>query len=216
LLKKQRGKEIKYGSDLWTVELIRIYYQAALFYKMLDMYKFFENPFHVHYRKRTQWNKNEDVEIHGEFDIIGHLTMKDETDELSVQPVIIDLKLTGNIHSEFGDFCWGLPHLMNKTQPLLYLKLDHTIPTFDVPAKFMYWVFDKKTVPQMKPLEVSYSKLEDNEIDETIRMTFEKYCINVIYDWPEKPHFKVCEKCLLKSTCKAYINDPPLPDIFKI
>ena len=204
----------KYGPDTWKVELSRIFYQAAGFYRIANRFRLFNNPFSVHKRISSVWNRNDSVNLHGEYDINGILVVSDENGSLVEKEYIIDLKLTANLRSEYGDFAWGMPHLMDHTQPKMYIKIMALLD--DKIRSFMYWVFDKKAIPEFKPIEINYTKLEDAELDESIRKTHELISIYILKDWPEITNFKTCERCLLKDNCNAYKEDPPIPSIFQL
>lgn len=204
----------KYGPDTWKIELSRIFYQAASFYRIANRFRLFDNPFTVHKRISAIWNKNDSINLHGEYDIYGTLIVPDDDGSLIEKEYIIDLKLTANVRSEFGNYAWGLPHLMDHTQPKMYIKIMAIAD--DKIRSFMYWVFDKKGIPEFKPIEIKYSKLEDAELDEVIRKTHELLSIYILKGWPEITNFKTCENCLLKPNCNAYKKDPPIPSIFQL
>jgi hypothetical protein len=162
----------------------------------------------MHERVFAKWNKNEAIDLNGEYDLYCKLFIDGEFHDF-----IIDLKFTANVFNDFGAFCWGTPELMDHTQPILYMKITWL---HEKPRRFMYWVFDHKAVPNFKPIEKEFTTLNDYEIDESIRKTVEKASIYNITGWPANPSMKNCKTCLLKTTCEAFKLNPPVPIIYKI
>lgn len=204
---KQRVKN-KFGPDTWTTELKRLYYQAAKVYYHLLQYDMFSNDFYVHVRWDVPWNKNEKVILTGEWDMFGFLKY-----DVPV-PTIIDLKFTGSVRNEFGPFCWGTPHLMDHTQAKMYHKMYRLLYKSD--CEFMYMVYDKKPVPETLHLKKEYTTLEDYEVDESIRKAYNSYIENELIGWNENPSYDNCKSCLLKQSCKSYIDNPPKPPVIQI
>jgi len=62
----------------------------------------------------------EGVYLIGELDIFPVVI---QTKDKGKRRAVVDLKLTSNIHSKWGDFCWGAPEYMDHTQASAYTEL---------------------------------------------------------------------------------------------
>ena len=98
----------------------------------------------------------------------------------------IDLKLTMDITSTWGDFCWGRPDLLDVTQMICYHTLirgmENEYNDFasyppellkmagEGSIKGYYWVFGYKEEGFL-PLEVEYTPMRLAEFKENLRKT---------------------------------------------
>jgi len=134
---------------------------------------------------------------------------------------VIDLKLTQDRNSRFGEFCWGEPQYMNHNQAILYSYV------FKLP--FIYLVFDYrpkdfeagyKAIPvitsSMKNLSeehLNLAKHRDFDLKMTIQGTIDKIIMWDAHDYPAEPAPEICKLCPLNplngGDCKdAYIPQP--------
>lgn len=200
-----------YGVPLWegekTTDQIRIEAQAELFKDIVRMFKMRidkeGDKKNIQVNKKVRWGQYESeygiVYLSGTADI-------DDTpflynDEL-LDSITVDLKLTKNINTEFGDYCWGTPQLMDHTQAFLYMRIFQ--------RRFLYMVFDYKPTPEWKIVPVKFNSQRDLELDEAIRKTVERVRYHTIYGWNAVPQYYRCKDCPVNhikgGPCKEAIN----------
>lgn len=200
-----------------TVDQIRIEQQSLVFKQLCKKYMMVIEDFNTQTEIRHVLNS--------EFVLVGHPDIF-PTPILSrggLRMVGIDLKLTIDTSSEFGDFCWGRPELMDQTQGWMYkyiinnIKPEENTHLSDIlidsvvnmchqnEVNFYYWVYgyspkslNNKFVP------VKYDKHAELETKELIRKTMSIVEFNDKKGWPAIPSYKVCNDCPLKTTCKEY------------
>ncbi|MBC8315244.1 MAG: hypothetical protein H8E51_07050 [Bacteroidetes bacterium] len=120
---------------------------------------------------------------------------------------VIDLKLTGNIKSKFGKFCWGSPEDMDHLQGILYAWL------FGMP--FIYLVFDyPATNPGYKiyplntdidnsdPVSCVIAKERRRSLLQAIRGTINQILLEELHGWPKKKSSQ-CDYCPV-TTCEHH------------
>ena len=140
---------------------------------------------------------------------------------------IIDTKLTGNLSSSFGKYCWGTPEFIDFTQALFYFELvdgidysinPHLVKMFGKEMQFdnvifLYYVADYKVSEdklQCTFFEVSKTPDRMVELKETIRKT--AYALDMYrkQDYPANPVFELCKNCILNyksnGNCKVACN----------
>jgi hypothetical protein len=189
----------------------RICKQVYEFYNHLES---FNCTFESVQRKVTvPWHKNPDVTLTIKSDFEAIIEDHTKRDPLKVS-IIGDTKLTGNVNSDWGHYSWGSPWTMDHSQAHMY-NLVNLIET-GIPKSFFYFVYDTAPEPGSKIIEKEFTKLEEYEINETIRSAVEVYKKNDDEGWPEEPEYKRCQGCLLKNTCTAYQKQNPSPSIIKI
>ena len=155
----------------------------------------------------------------GELDIFPALVSTERGKILA----IIDLKLTSNVHSRWGDFCWGAPEFMDHTQAYQYLELvrdiditlnPHIAPILekfpyliqqgsDGDIGFNYWVFgyQKEPLEEQENLNiwVEYDALKQRELYESVRkyiaivQSFGQY--GTLNKVPARPSSDNCKNC---------------------
>lgn len=168
-----------------------------------------------------------DIQIqgHGEdfiAELNGHVKLKIKIDfygtivlEDGVYPLIGDLKLTANLHSQWGDFSWGNPFNMDHTQAMVYTYVFKKVmlesgEKFTKDPIFIYFVFDYKPIPEYKLIHVNPSPIRMSEMEESIRSVWEKIRVYERTGWPYNPSFVQCSKCPLNKTCPAVIKKQPI------
>ena len=122
----------------------------------------------------------------------------DDTDG-PVDKAIVDLKLTQNIYSQFGPFCWHFPHNMDHTQAFMYSHLWKKVRGESLP--FYYMVFDYKPTPEYKMIKKLVGTLEMYELKESIRKTIEKVNFHEGRGYFTNPLQSNCKDCPLAATC---------------
>lgn len=127
----------------------------------------------------------------------------------------VDIKLTENVYANFGDFCWGVPHLMDHTQAAIYaLSLAEADKDY---AKwfqdrypdagifpFYYLIVEHGTSMRYKLIRKRVLPNDVAEMKQTIRRTKAQLSAWREDNWPKTPNWKDCEGCPLASTCSEY------------
>lgn len=144
---------------------------------------------------------------------------------------IVDLKLTQDINSTFGDFCWGSAKYMDMIQGDFYLNLVKDLdlelnPHFKQIPKietmidiinqedciFLYWVFGIKGPLEDRKIERLYRdpsnpSIRQQELKERIRKTISIIEMEEINNFPESPSTDKCKNCpnskRLGGNCKS-------------
>lgn len=212
-----------------TIDQIRIENQVERFNLRTDELQIHIVPgYNTQVRITKRWNDK--WKISGEFDIFPTPIFYEGKSRLA----IIDIKLTMDVNSEFGDFCWGKPQYMDHIQGDMYHYLirdvdfelnphlkDVLLDAAQVAIKnnqvvFLYWVFGYKKEPlneQEKLIERGYfepdgSNLRQLELKERIRKTIS--CLERDEDtgWSANPTTENCETCPLRinNKCKSAQN----------
>lgn len=167
------------------------------------------------------------VFLNGELDIFPTPILIPEGLKMSV----VDLKLTADVHSKWGDFCWGSPenmdHLQAKTYHELIRDIDldlnpHLIPLMKENPRlqeriangdvtFAYWIFGYKKEPaeeQEKFVWYEYDAIKKAELMEDIR----KYVATVqqygsLDSVPTNPKYELCKDCPVSVLKGGYCTD---------
>lgn len=151
-----------------------------------------------------------DEELKIEYYVGGILdfTSSIHDDVLGYQPeAIIDLKLTGSINQEFGDFSWRYPANMDHIQAQMYVRLYEQ--KYGKRLPFYYMVFDYKIDSDYTIIRKNITQMDMLELDESIRKTME--AISGLYrdGTTYFPSYDNCNRCPLKQephNCKWYNN----------
>lgn len=130
-------------------------------------------------------------------------------------PLIGDLKLTGDMTNQFGDFSWGFPQNIDHTQAILYSWVftkafqEQADPGMPDPL-FIYFVFDYKPIPEYKLVHVAPERLRFAELKQTIETVKERMIYYDATGWSYKPKYTECAKCPLVTTCPAAHRKPEI------
>lgn len=140
---------------------------------------------------------------------------------------VIDTKLTGNLSSSFGKYCWAQPDQIDITQAIVYYFLlediDYSINPYllKIFGKerqfqdliFLYYVADYKVAMDKldcKFFEVTKTPARMQEIKETIRKTHATLEMYQEQGWPANPHYDLCKNCVQNfkaaGNCQYAIN----------
>jgi len=208
-----------------TIDQERIEAQALRFKHRVEQLKVLVGPDTVQQQIiKHLWGN---VYLIGELDIFPTTFVVDGKTYLA----IIDLKLTGNVHSRFGDFCWGAPEFMDHSQPHSYLELitdidlelnPHLKPMFEIvpnlrkyldngDVHFFYWVFGYQKEPlddQEKIIEVKYDEIKKRELYESYRkyMAIIEY-IKALIMPVTNPIYDICKSCPVNISNGGYCKE---------
>jgi hypothetical protein len=201
-----------------TIDQVRIEQQSLVFKQLAKKYMMTIEPFNTQTEIRLKLNDEFGVEGHPDIFPTPLLSKK-----LGLIMAWFDLKLTLDLNSEFGNFCWGRPELMDHTQDQGYEYIIRNINTKDnehlgdilIPSvlnmchagaiKGYYWVFSYSNKSMSnKPVPVNYDKHAENEIKELLRKTMSKIEYYDKLNWPTRPNYNVCLTCPLKKECNDY------------
>ncbi len=112
------------------------------------------------------------------------------------KPYIMDIKFTGDINNDFGDFCWGNINKIDKIQAYSYVLLKYHLT--GIKYGFIYYVADNKPKPQYKIIEVDNPLDNFQEVYRRFKQTFMRMSAFEKLGYPAVPSDK-CEKCAVKS-----------------
>jgi hypothetical protein len=139
-------------------------------------------------------------------DIISPIRYRDEMFEKAV----IDIKLTSNLTSTFGDFGWGAFEWMDKNQAYVGSYV-HNLPffylVFDYPANNMgYRLFKVNTLQSYKGLSHEHPIYNEvltryHEMKETTRKTAAFIDYHNSTEWEARPHVSLCVDCPVSHMC---------------
>jgi hypothetical protein len=179
------------------------------YHRIIQQAKFFKEEFIKNYKLKINDSNlkldvkyNEEITLVGELDIVGEIL----DTSYSEKPIlaIMDMKLTGNLHSQFGDFSWALPAAMDHTQAVMYTYLYKEV--FGPKLPFYYLVFDYKPKPEYKVIKKLVEQTDLDILFADIEKTAEKIKHYNKVGWEERPSFDVCKNCPLKDNCKSFAN----------
>lgn len=161
------------------------------------------------YELSHQWT--DDIKLTTRLDFIGTMKYNDEDIHF-----LGDLKLTANMKSTYGDYAWGMPHLMDHTQALFYyLVFSREYKSLDEPMpdpKFIYFIFDYKH-QDFTLLHVKPDSIRMMEIRESIRLAAEKIEQYTLTGYPYLPTYDNCKSCPLNGTCPRAQRFPEIKTV---
>lgn len=188
----------KLKSGALPVDYTRIAEQSARFLaELMPEYELEIEDKNKQIYLETQYS--EDVIIHGTIDFLSPI----KDDVLGKVPMAIhDLKMTGSIFKQFGDYSWAFPYNIDHTQAHMYKRLVKANLKWDMP--FYYWVFDYSPDKNFKIFRKETNELDNRELDESIRVSVERLNHYDKNGWVESPSPSNCKGCPLKNVCKSY------------
>lgn len=180
------------------VDYIRIREQAKRFKEeIVPQYELEIKPENVQLYIEHQYNA--DVILHGTLDFVSPI----KDDVLGKMPIAIhDLKMTGSIYKQFGDYSWAFPYNIDHTQAHMYKFLFKAEHKYTLP--FYYWVFDYSPDKNLKIFRKETTSIDSLELEESIRMSVEKLNEYDRNGWVESASPENCRYCPLKETCKSF------------
>jgi len=189
---------------------IRIDDQISRFDALCQKHRIIITDSNVQIKLRTIWENDPDVMLSAELDVFPTTILIDG----ELEAAIIDLKLTADIHNEYGDYCYGKPEYLDLIQAKMYHYIVRNINTKLNPEMnsiitdsvkslisqnrilFLLWVFNYKgTVLEDKFIKVSWDKNKEYELHESIRKTIGILEMGEKLDWPTNPVYNLCKRC---------------------
>lgn len=161
---------------------------------------------------------NDHILLSGEFDIFPTPLLYNK----EILPItVVDTKLTADLSSDWGEYCWGRPEDMDHVQMIMY---NYLLKDFDIPLNqelspkmfemglireelipmlqnvpVFYWVFEHGKHLRNEIIKVGIDNLRHNELRESIR----KVAQIIIQEdeapdgWKATPSFQECKRCPL-------------------
>lgn len=153
----------------------------------------------------------------GSADLVTPVTV----DGFNYHRIVLDLKLTIDRNSRFGEYCWGEPQFMDVTQTVFYSYLA------SIPAAYLVFDYKKndrghKLIPvATKAMFPKNKQFEGNETFRIARQRQEdlniliKDTIHLILKWHsegylENPGYDNCNRCPLNSQNQIKQSNPDL------
>lgn len=189
---------------------IRIDNQIARFKALCKQYKIIVTDYNVQIPILAIWDQDPDVMLSAELDIFPTTIFI----ENELNAAIIDLKLTADIHNEYGEYCYGKPEYLDLIQAKMYHYLVRNINDTLNPhlsglitdsikslinqnrIDFLLWIFNYKgDVLEDKFIKITWDSNKENELHESIRKTISILNYGESNDWPTNPTFNLCKNC---------------------
>jgi hypothetical protein len=211
-VRKKEGKPLLKGEKF--IHQIRIDDQVTRFKALIKKYNILISEFNVQIPIVTVWEQDPDVLLKAELDVFPTtiLTLWDQEPELNA--AIIDLKLTADIHNEWGEFAYGKPEFLDLIQAKMYHYIVRNINEKLNPGLselinetvqrliqsnrilFLLWVFNYKgNSLEDKIIKVEWDKTKEYELHESIRKTVSILNDGESRDWPTNPVYSLCKGC---------------------
>ena len=185
----------------------RIDAQVRTFHKDVEKYKIDINKLTVQKKFEKvipNFVENLTIILDGTLDILSYIDYGGRYHKAA-----IDLKLTKDVNTTGGDFCWGSPNDMDHIQAYLYHFLT------GLPFYYMIYDYKASVLEKKAPLPIYIGQTHIKEMMETIRKTCAEIIYNEMEGWKPNPNinknigFKrsipICSKCKVKD-CKYYNN----------
>lgn len=196
-----------------TISSNRLMVQANIFKEWIRDREGIVNETNSQITIYKRWDKDPNVILSGKLDIFPVILLNKETGEYEI--VIIDIKYTGNITSNFGKFGWGNVEFMDHTQAIMYLYLVRNID-YDLndqinpgnvlkeltaliknhldhgSCKFKYYVADDKPSYASDVFNYTLKPGDFNDLHESIRKVVAKLRIANDEKWPALPSSIQC------------------------
>ena len=207
-VRKERSEKALRGDKY--LHHIRIDEQIVRFRTLLNKYKIMVNKSNVQIPIVTVWDQDPDVLIKAELDIFPTTVMLDD----QLDAAIIDLKLTADIHNDWGEFCYGKPEYLDLIQAKMYhyivrninSKLNPHIDSLLTDSVknliasdnilFLLWIFNyKKDVLEDKFIKIKWDEKKEQELHESIRKTIAILDHGEASSWPTNPQYPLCKNC---------------------
>ncbi len=130
---------------------------------------------------------------------------------------VIDLKLTGDLNSSYGEYCYATPEHLDLIQGKMYHygvrnvnrelnpHLDDVLSTsvekvVKQEGLFFLWIFNyKKITLEDKFIEVVWDQTKEAELHESIRKTVAIIEMFEAQAWPVLPSYRRCKHCPIKE-----------------
>lgn len=174
-----------------STDQIRIEAQAKKFFEVCEKYdiKFFGTD-------RTFHTKLFGHETFGTWDGYGLIKGK--------KPLIIDIKLPGNINNDFGDFCWGDISSMDMIQPEMYMTAGRKIDQINY--DFLFMIFDYKSKPDFKLEFINFQEDTAFRVQARLEDTKTKIAFHNTHGWKPVGNPKECKDCPFSDSCSEFTS----------
>lgn len=147
------------------------------------------------------------MEINGEeVELFGTLDQVVENTSKPGSRALMDTKMVANIHSDFGDFCWGDMHRYDKLQAKFYHLLWQELTGQDVP--FLYAIFDHKPKPEHKFWPYKTTKEDHEEVFQRVTAAISRLRQWETEGYPEQPFYSECKRCQIED-CSMRVTEEP-------
>lgn len=207
-VRKLKGEKLLKGGKY--LDHLRIDDQIYRFKTLIRKHQIIISDLNVQVPIYTRWDKDEDIMLKAELDIFPTTILING----ELNAAIIDLKLTADIHSEYGEYCYGKPEYLDLIQAKMYHyvirnidpKLNPNLSELisgsiqnlinDNRVQFLLWIFNyKKTVLEDKFIQVKWDGNKQAELNESIRKTIGILNMGEQQEWPTNPSYDLCKKC---------------------
>ena len=180
-----------------SLDQIRIEEQAMRFKSLLPTYGM--QIVEVQKVVTAPWVYDDDITLRIVIDFLSPIKYRVGNQIYDYPLALMDLKLTQNIHNNFGDYSWGFPANMDHLQAILYSHVWEE--NYGEQLPWFYWVFDYKKNPENKLIRKKVDNLQIAEMHESIRKTQANLLYYEAEDWPTNPSIDVCKSCALRQIC---------------
>jgi hypothetical protein len=100
---------------------------------------------------------------------------------------------TGNLHSTFGDRCWGNYWLMDHTTAYFMAIVQKILSGQS--CDFVYAVYEYSTRMDHDFIDVMLDALNESELRERIRKAYIKHTEAAQEGWQPRPRYEACKDC---------------------
>ena len=210
-VRKKEGRPLIKGEK--RSDQLRIDEQILRFKSLCTKYQIIIANNNVQIPIIIPWEKDKNVLLTMQLDIFPTPIFYKK--ELRI--AIIDLKLTGDLNSSYGEYCYATPEHLDLIQGKMYhygvRHIDHALNphlnnvlSSDVEevikqsCLFFLWIFNyKKPILEDKFIEVVWDKTKEAELHESIRKTMSMLEMFEAQAWPLLPSYNRCKKCPIKE-----------------
>ena len=154
----------------------------------------------VQMRTFKKWESKSYPEININIYATADLISPFKDNGINYDMAIIDIKGTGDVNNNYGNYCWGTPERIDPFQLVLYSRI------FDIPnALFMVFDWSKNTGFKIVPKNVNPNHADPIKANEaklrikTMEQTIDSFIADLVfYDksgWKAEPSHEHCNKC---------------------
>jgi hypothetical protein len=193
---------------------IRIDEQVNRFKALCKQYRVIITDYNVQVPILTVWDQDPDILLSAELDIFPTTILL----ENELNAAIIDIKLTSDIHNDYGEYSYGKPEFLDLIQAKMYHYIVRNINEGLNPhlaglitdsikslieqnrIMFLLWVFNYKGEQlEDKFIKVLWDSNKESELHESIRKTKSILEYGEANDWPTNSEFNLCKNCPFKD-----------------
>jgi hypothetical protein len=124
--------------------------------------------------------------------------------------VVLYPEATGNLHSTFGERCWGNYWAMDHTMAYFQAMIQKTIS--GQPCSFVYAVYEYSTRMDHDLIDILLDSLNEAEMRERIRKAYIKHQEGAEAGWQSKPAYEACKDCPV-ATCPDRMRVKPIKQV---